>query len=152
MDLSWLKWLAIVLVVFGLGWLVTAGGVNYMYKSATSGTVGVDAGKDKINEAKLSKYGGFLMATFRYEGAEKFYDTAIRRFPAGANYYWNRYQLARALEKQDEIQQAVEHLLYLYDNDGNSHDSRVPNQDTLKLRIQKLIEVNQLDMDPFGER
>lgn len=152
MDLSWLKWLVIVVVVFLVGWLVTAGGVNFMYNRATTGTTGVDAAKDKSNEAILTRYGGFLLSTFRYEGAKKFYDTAMRRYPAGDNRYWNRYQLARCHEKLDEMEESVNLLLYLYDENANQYDSRVPNQDTLKLRIQKLIEVNQLDMDPFDER
>lgn len=152
MDLSWLKWLVIVLVVFLVGWLVTSGGVNYMYNRATSGTVGVDAGKDKVNEATLTRYGGFLLSTFRYDGAKKFYNAALQRYPGGANRYWNRYQLARCHEKLDEMQQSVDLLLYLYDENANQYDSRIPVQDALKLRIQKLIEVNELDMDPFGER
>lgn len=152
MDLSWLKWLVIVLVVFGLGWLVTSGGVNYMYNKATAGTVGVDAAKDKSNEAILTRYGGFLLSTFRYDRAKQFYSTALQRYPGGENRFWNRYQLARCHEKLDEMEESVNLLLYLYDENGNQYDSRVPNQDTLKLRIQKLIEVNQIDMDPFGER
>jgi tetratricopeptide (TPR) repeat protein len=152
MDLSWLKWLVIVLVIFGVGWLVTAGGVNYMYNRATAGAVGVDAGKDKVNEATLTRYGGFLLSTFRYEGAKKFYNAALQRYPSGNNRFWNRYQLARCHEKLDEMEESVNLLLYLHDEDANQYDSRIPNQDTLKLRIQKLIEVNQLDLDPFGER
>jgi len=152
MNLSWLKWLVIVVVVFGVGWLVTAGGVNYMYNRATAGVVGENAGKDKVNEATLTRYGGFLLSTFRYDGAKKFYNAAVQRYPAGDNRYWNRYQLARCHEKLDEIEEAVNLLLYLYDEDANQYDSRIPVQDALKLRIQKLIEVNQIDMDPFGER
>ncbi len=152
MDLSKLKWLVIFAVILGGGWLFTSGGVNYMYNRATSGTPGADAGKDKTNEATLSKYGGFLMATFRYERAKDFYSTALQRYPGGANRYWNRYQLARAHEKLDENEQAVELLVYLWQENAIQYDSRVANPDELKLRIQKLIEVHQLDMDPFGER
>ncbi len=152
MDLSKLKWLVIILVVFVGGWLVTAGGVNYMFKRATSGTPGMDANKDKVNEATLTRYGGFLLSTFRYEQSKKFYNEAVQRFPAGANRYWNRYQLARVHEKLDEEEESVVLLLGLWEDDANQYDHRVPNQDTLKLRIQKLIEVNQIDMDPFKER
>ena len=152
MDLSKLKWVVIILVVFGGGWLVTAGGVNYMFKRATTGTPGVDANKDKVNEATLTRYGGFLLSTFRYEQAKKFYSAAVQRYPAGANRYWNRYQLARVHEKLDEIEEAVNLLLGLWEEDAIQYDSRVANKDELKLRIQKLIEVNQLDMDPFKER
>lgn len=152
MDLSKLKWLVIFAVIIGGGWLFTSGGVNYMYNRATSGTPGADAAKDKSNEATLSKYGGFLMATFRYERAKDFYNAALQRYPGGDNRYWNRYQLARAHEKLDEMEDAVNLLLYLWEEDAIQYDARVANKDELKLRIQKLIEVNQLDMDPFGER
>ena len=152
MNLTWLKWVVILAVVFGGGWLVTSGGVNYMYKRATTGPTGVDEAKDKSNEATLSRYGGFLISTFRYERAKDFYSAAIQRYPAGANRWWNRYQLARCHEKLDEIQQAVDILVMLWQEDADQYDERVPDRDQLKLKIQKLIEVNQLDMDPFGER
>jgi len=152
MDLSKVKWLVIFAVILGGGWLFTSGGVNYMYNRATKATPGADAAKDKTDEATLSKYGGFLMSTFRYGRAKDFYTAAIQRYPAGANRYWNRYQLARAHEKLDENEEAVNLLYELWEADAIQYDSRVANQDELKLRIQKLIEVNQLDMDPFGER
>ena len=152
MDLSKLKWFVIILVVFGGGWLVTSGGISYMYNRATADTPGTDANKDKVNEATLTRYGGFLLSTFRYEQSKKFYIAAVQRYPAGANRYWSRYQLARVHEKLDENAESVNLLLGLWNEDANQYDNRVPNRDTLKLRIQKLIEVNQLDMDPFKER
>lgn len=152
MDLSKLKWLVIILVVFGGGWLVTSGGISYMYNRATSGVPGANPNKDKKDEATLTRYGGFLLSTFRYEQAKKFYSAAVQRYPAGANRYWTRYQLARVHEKLDENEEAVLLLLGLWEEDAIQYDSRVANKDELKLRIQKLIEVNQLDMDPFKER
>ena len=152
MDLSKVKWLVIFAVIIGGGWLFTSGGVNYMYNRATSGTPGVDAAKDKRNEATLSKYGGFLMATFRYDRAKDFYNAALQRYPGGANRYWNRYQLARCHEKLEEYEDAVNLLVYLHNENAIQYDPRVANPDELKLRIQKLIEVNELDMDPFNER
>jgi hypothetical protein len=152
MDLSKVKWVVIVAVVLGVGWLATSGGISYMYTKATSDTPGADVNKDKVNEATLTRYGGFLLSTFRYDQAKKFYVAAVQRYPAGNNRYWNRYQLARAHEKLDENAESVGLLLGLWEEDANQYDHRVPNKDTLKLRIQKLIEVNQLDMDPFKER
>lgn len=152
MNLSWLKWVAIVAVVFGIGFIFTSAGSSVVYNYATSGTHGVDPAKDKSKEAMLSKYAGFLMATFRYTDAKKFYMGAIQNYPAGANRYWNRYELARAHEKLDENKEAAEILVKLWEEDAIQYDRRVANKDELKLRIQKLIEVNDLDMDPFGER
>jgi tetratricopeptide (TPR) repeat protein len=152
MDLSKVKWVVIVAVVALVGWLGTEGGINWMYNRATSGTPGADAEKDKSDEATLTRYGGFLLSTFRYEKASKFYDEAIRRFPAGENRYWNRFRLARCYEKLDRIEEAVALLLFLWQEDADQYDERIPDRDTLKLRIQKLIEVNSLLMDPFNER
>ncbi len=152
MDLSKLKWVVIILVVFGGGWLVTSGGISYMYNRATSDTPGANAKNDKVNEATLTRYGGFLLSTFRYEQSKKFYSAAVQRYPAGANRYWTRYQLARVHEKLDENEEAINLLLGLWEEDAIQYDKRVANKDELKLRIQKLIEVNQIDMDPFGER
>jgi hypothetical protein len=152
MNLSWLKWVAIVAVVVGVGFIFTSAGTSFVYNRATGDTPGVNATTDKSHEAMLSKYAGFLMATFRYSDAKKFYMAAIQRYPAGANRYWNRYQLARAHEKLDENKEAAELLLYLWEEDAIQYDARVANKNELKLRIEKLIEVNDLDMDPFGER
>lgn len=148
MDLTWLKWLVIIALIFGIGWAVTDGGINYAYKKATSGEIGVNPDVDQTKETTLTRYAGFLLATFRYEKAKKFYTAAITNFPAGKNRYWNRYQLARCEEKLKNWQNAADVLYQLHQVDANQYDHRVPNQATLKLRIEKLVQVHDL-ADPF---
>ena len=151
MDLSKLKWAVVILVVFGGGWLATEGGVNWAYNRATAATPGQDEAKDRSDEATLARYGGFLLATFRYERAKTFYDTALNRYPAGKNNYWIRYQLARCEDKLGNIQREVDLLFGLYEIDADQFDERIPGQNELALRIQKLVEVNDLP-DPFIPR
>jgi len=144
MDLSKVKWVVIIAIVVGGGWLATEGGINWAFKRATSGTPGESESADKINEATLTRYGGFLLATFRYEKAAKFYSEAISRFPNGANRYWNRYQLARCEDKLENYQNEVNLLYSLYEIDADQYDERIPGVDELQLRIQKLVEVHEL--------
>jgi hypothetical protein len=138
----------IIAIVLGVGWLATEGGVNWAYNKATASTPGEDENTDKVSEATLSRYGGFLLSTFRYEKAKKFYNEAVTRYPAGANAYWNRYQLARCEDKLGNFQNETDLLYSLWEIDAHQYDARVPNVDELKLRIQKLVEVNELG-DPF---
>ncbi|PCJ53775.1 MAG: hypothetical protein COA73_14960 [Candidatus Hydrogenedentota bacterium] len=145
MDLSKVKWVVIVLVVVGGGWLVTEGGMDYVFNAATEELPGNDPEKDVIDEASLSKYGGFLLSTFRYTKAKIFYTAAIERYgPEGGNYYWNIYQLARCEEKMGNYESAVLLLRELHNVDGDAFDERVPGRDTLKLRIMKLVETHDL--------
>lgn len=144
MDLSALKWVVIIVVVIGAGWLITEGGVNWVYSNATKTTTGVNAGNDKVNDATLSRYGGFLMATFRYNKAKKFYSEGIKRFPNGANYWWNNYQLARCEEKFENWQEAADILYFLWQEDAMQYDDRVPDRRILKPRIEKIVEMYQL--------
>lgn len=141
MDLSALKWVAVIVVVVGAGWLVTEGGANWVYSNATKSTPGVDGSKDKINEATLSRYGGYLLATFQYNKAKKFYSQAIKRFPNGANYWNNNYQLARCEEKFENWQETVDILYYLWQQDAKQYDDRVPDRKILKPRIDKIVEM-----------
>ncbi len=145
MDLSKVKWVVIIAIVVGGGWLVTEGGMNAIYDNATEDLPGNDPEKDVIDEASLSKYGGFLLSTFRYQKAKVFYTAAIERYgPEGANYYWDIYQLARCEEKLQNYEPAVILLRDLYNIDGDFYDERVPGRDTLKLRIMKLVEMHDL--------
>ena len=150
MDLSKLKWVLIAAVVIGGGWLVTEGGINWVYKNATEDTAGADPEKDKIDESTLSRYGGFLLTTFRYEKAKEFYQTAIDRYPDGDNLWWNYYQMARCEEKLYNYQRAADILHMLWTEDADQYDERVPNQATLRLRLDKLVEVH--DLDRYDER
>ena len=149
MDLSKVKWVFIIAIVLGVGGLATEGGINWAFNKATSSTPGTDEDRDKLDESTLSRYGGFLLSTFRYEKAKKFYNEAITRFPGGANAYWNRYQLARCEDKLGNFQNETDLLYSLWEIEAHQYDARVPNNDELKLRIQKLVEVHQL-ADPFS--
>ncbi len=150
MDLSKLKWVLIAAVVIGGGWLVTEGGINWVYNNATEATPGADPDKDSINESTLSRYGGFLLATFRYEKAKRFYQTAIDRYPDGANLWWNYYQMARCEEKLYNYQRTADIFHMLWSEDANQYDDRVPDQSTLKRRLDQLIELN--DLERYDDR
>jgi tetratricopeptide (TPR) repeat protein len=144
MDVSKLIWALVIVAVVGGGWLLTSGGVNYMYNNATKATVGQDASKDETDEAALSKWGGFLLSTFQYEKAQKFYQTAVDRYPAGKNFWWNCYQLARAEEKLKNYEKSVQILTMLRDQNADAQDERVPDFDNLNLRINKLRELHEI--------
>ena len=145
MDLSKLKWVFIAAIVICGGWLVTEGGINWVYNNATEANPGTDPEKDKINESTLSRYGGFLLTTFRYEKAKKFYQSAIDRYPDGDKLWWNYYQMARCEEKLYNYQRAADILHMLWTEDADQYDERVPDRATLKLRLDKLVEINDLE-------
>lgn len=142
MDLSFLKWPCIILVIIGGGWLLTAGGVNYMYGKFTAGTPGADANSDTVNEAGLSKLGNYCLKTFQYEKAMMILSTACERYPQGANYYHNQYRMAKCAEKTGNVEQSVAVLRSLIAINANSLDDRVPNNDILQARADKLEAVN----------
>ena len=145
MDLSKLKWVIIAAIVIGGGWLVTEGGINWVYNNATKSTPGADFEKDNIDEKTLSRYGGFLLTTFRYEKAKNFYQTAIDRYPEGASRWWNYYQMARCEERLGDYQRAADILHMLWTENADQYDERVPDMATLKLRLDKLVEINELE-------
>ena len=149
MDLSKVKWVLIIVVVIGGGWLVTQGGIDYMYNKATKNLPGNNPSQDVLDEASLSKYGGFLLATFRYSQARAFYTSALDRYGVeGNNFYYNNFQLARCEEKLQNYREAVTILDNLYAIDADQFDERIPSQDSLKLRIMRLVEMHDLvDMD-----
>ena len=144
MDLSWMKWPLIIIVVVGIGWLLSAGGVDYMEGRYTKATPGDDEDKDISDEAGLSRLGGYMLATFRYQKAYGLYKKAVTRYPDGKNYWYNYYQMARCAERLEKYAEANDILHMLQDNDADSEDQRVPDNDTLRLRIQKLEGVHEL--------
>jgi len=144
MDISKIVWPLVIVAVLGLGWLVTEGGVNYQFKKYNEGATGTDPEKDALQEKGLSKLAGFLMTTFRYQKAADTYNAAIDRFPNGENVWWNSYQLARCQEKLKNFDEAVRLLVFIRDQDGDSHDERIPGFDNLNLRIQKLVETHEI--------
>ena len=145
MDVSKLIWLLVIVVVVGGAWLFTSGGVNYQFNKYTETPVSEESAESQVaHEKGLSKLGGFLLSTFRYERAAEVYKTAIERYPTGENVWWNAYQLARAYEKMENYEEAVRWLVHLRDSDADAQDERVPGRDALGLRIQNLVEVHEI--------
>jgi tetratricopeptide (TPR) repeat protein len=138
MDLSFLKWPIIIVVVVGGGWLLTSGGVNFMYNKFTATPPGSDAKQDVVDEAGLSKLGGYCLKTFQYEKAMRMFNTACDRFPQGANFYYNKYRMAKCAEKMEDYPQAVALLRGLMQVNASTIDDRVPINDNLKARSDKL--------------
>lgn len=145
MDLSGLKWPAVIAGVVVLGWLLSSGGVTYMEKKFTANAPGRNAEMDAVNEAGLSRLGGYCLMLFKYERARDIYHTAITMFPEGKNIWWNQYQMARCVEKLDDYQGCVDLLRELIAVEAHSIDARVPNNDALRLRVEKLVEMHELE-------
>lgn len=144
MDLSRLKWPLIIIVLIGVGWLVTDGGVKFLRGKFNEGEVGVDPKQDEYNEAGLSNLAGFLIKTFRYASAEQVLLDAMERYPEGKNYLNNKYRLAKCVEKQARYEECIQHLAALRDIDAHQYDERVPEVDVLNLRIDKIAETYEL--------
>lgn len=150
MDLSWVKWPVLILVVGSAGFLISPPGIDYMYARAIAEPAGVDPERDAASEASLTRLGGILLSTFRYGRAAEIYETAIKRYPNGENSWYNYYQLARCYEKQEKYSEAVDILVMLRDKDADKLDERIPSPTQLDLRIQKLIEVHELQPRPWS--
>lgn len=145
MDLSRLKWPIIIIVVLGVGWLGSSAGVSYMVNKFTAAAPGQDAAQDKVDEAGLSRVGGYLLMTFRYAQAATVYQLAIDRYGTnGVNYWNNQYSLARCLEHMNRFQDSYNILQMLISNSAHNYDPRVPVDDNLRLRAAKLKEVHEL--------
>jgi hypothetical protein len=82
---------------------------------------------------------------FKYERAQNIYHTAITMFPEGKNAWWNQYQMARCAEHLDDYQGAADLLRDLIAAEAHNIDERVPNNDNLRLRVEKLVEVHELE-------
>jgi tetratricopeptide (TPR) repeat protein len=145
MDLSFLKWPVIIGVVVLAAWLMSSGGVNYMYNKFTANTPGVNAERDALDEAGLSRLGGYCLALFKYEKAMSVYRTVTTRYPTGKNFQYNRYQMARCAEKLEDYQESVDILKELMAVNAHAIDDRVPVNDNLNLRADKLIEMYELE-------
>lgn len=144
MDLSKLKWPVIIIVVAGVAWLFSSAGVQWQYNKFTSSPPGVDPDRDKVNEAGLSRLGGFLMKTFRYTKADQVLSECCRRYPTGDNYWHNYYRLAKLAEKRGDYSRSVQILEDLIVHRASKIDPRVPEYGALRLRADKLIEVHEL--------
>lgn len=145
MDLSGLKWPLIIVVVLVLGWLVSEGGINFMYNKFTETPVDQqDEAKQVAYEAGLSRLGGFLLLTLRISKAEEVLSEALARYPDGKNALHNQYRLAKCYEKLGRYRECAMLLRDLRDTDAHDYDDRVPEGDVLQLRIDKLAEVHEL--------
>ena len=145
MDLSFLKWPLIIGVIALVGWLASSGGVNYMYKKFTANEPGVNAQRDDVDEAGLSRLGGYCLMLFKYEKAMSVYETAVSRYPEGKNVLYNKYEIARCAEKLEDYRRTVDILEELIDANAHSVDDRVPVNEDLTLRAEKLIEMHELE-------
>lgn len=145
MDLSGLKWPAIIVVVVAIGWLLSSGGVNWMINNFTKATPGQDAAVDARDEAGLTRVGNYLLYLWKWEKAANVMETAIQRYGVQApNYYINVYRLVKCYEKVDRNQDAYDMLQVLIAANAHEKDKRIPNNDNLTLRATKLKEVNEL--------
>jgi hypothetical protein len=145
MDLSGLKWPLIIVVVVVLGWLVSEGGVNFMFKKFTETPVDQQSEAKQVSyEAGLSRLGGFLLLTLRISKAEEVLSEAVVRYPEGENALHNQYRLAKCYEKLGQYRKCAAILRDLRDLDAHDYDDRIPEADVLQLRIDKLAEVHEL--------
>jgi tetratricopeptide (TPR) repeat protein len=145
MDLSRLKWPVIILVVVGVAWLLSSGGINFMVNHYTKAVPGQDMAKDKSDEAGLSRLGGFQLMLFRYENAAAIIQVAMDRYgTAGANYWNNLYRMAKAYDRMGQYQASYNVLQQLIAANASQYDKRVPENSNLTLRASKLKEVHEL--------
>ena len=145
MDLSGLKWPLIIVIVVGIGWLGSSGGVEWMIKQSIKATPGADATQDVRDEARLSKVGGYVLTLWRYEKAAEVFQMCFDRYgTSGANYWYNRYRLVKCLEKMEDYQGAYNVLKELLAAQAWTYDKRVPEFDNLNLRASKLKELYEL--------
>jgi tetratricopeptide (TPR) repeat protein len=145
MDLSFLKWPSIIGAIVLVGWLASSGGVDYMYKKFTTDQPGGDAKKDELAEAGLSRLGGYTLKLFKYDKTMEILETAITRYPEGKNVWHNKYRMVKCAEKLGDYRKAVDLIRELMDANASEIDSRVPNNDNLRLRSDKLIEMHELE-------
>ncbi len=140
MRFSRLIWIFIAVILVALGWLLTDSGIEFMHQKFLANPA-ADSARGGFNEAGLSRLGGFLQATFRFEKAESVLTDAITLYPDGANYWFNLYRLAKAKEKLDKEQEAVNILdRIIKENAGGGLDERLPSNNILELRRNKITE------------
>ena len=144
MDLGKLKWPVIILVVLGAIWFLSDAGASYMYKRYTQGEPGVNAELDKKNEAGLSFHGGLQLRMLQFEVAKKFLQTAVDRYPDGANYWANMGRLAIIHERLGNFAEAADIMDMLVANNAHDRDDRVFTNDVLRARSEKLREVHEI--------
>jgi len=145
MNLSFLKWPIIIGAVVGIGWLLSSSGVSYMYKNYADAEVGANDQEDERNEAGLSRIGRYSLMLFKYQQALEIFEFTVDKYPEGNNVWYNLYQMVRCAEKVEDFEKARDLLDVLIEADANSYDERVPINDNLKLRRDKLVEMYDLE-------
>jgi hypothetical protein len=143
MDLSWAKFPIIILVIVGIGWLLSSGGVTYMHNKFAV-EAGEDEKQNELNEAGLTRLAGFLMSTLRYQKGGEILEDAIRLYPNGKNALYNQYRLAKSYEKQTDYERCLGLLNELWLMDAHQYDDRIADNDALRLRMEKLAETHEL--------
>lgn len=142
MDLSFLKWPIIILVVVGIGFLFTSPGVNWLVNGYTKSTVGENAAKDMSDESGLTRVGGYLLYTWQYQKAYNVMNLAVQRYGAnGRNYHYNLYRMARCLDRLERYKESYDILQLLIQANASEFDGRVADNDNLHLRASKLKEM-----------
>lgn len=145
MDLSGLKWPLIIVVVVGIGWLASSGGVSWMQTNFTKNTPGVDAERDKLDEAGLSRLATYVLYLWKYEKAKELLTLSVDRYgDTGANYWFNLYRISTCDDRLGNWQEAVDGLQFLMNNNAHDIDPRIPENDNLALKAGKLREVHEL--------
>lgn len=146
MDLSGLKWPIIIIVIVGIGWLLSSGGVDWMVKNATKAAPGEDAARDAKDEARLSSLAGYQIILWRYRKAANIMNMALSRYGTeGKNYWYNEFRLAKCYEKMGRTQEAYAQLQKCIRVDASQYHEKVPNNDNLSLRAAKLREMHGQD-------
>jgi len=145
MDLSWLKWPLIIVVIVGIAFLFSSPGINYMVGRFTQAVPGQNPEIDARDEAGLSRIGGYLLFLWRYQRSYQVMKTAVDRYgESGANYWYNKYRMAKCLEKMGRIQESVDLLEELMAANAHEIDKRVAENENLRLRTTRLKEVHEL--------
>ena len=146
MDLSGLKWPLIIVVVVGIGWLASSGGVNWMQAGFTKNTVGTDVERDKLDEAGLTRLAGYTLMLWKYEKSKELMNLALERYgEGGANYWYNTFRITTCDDRLGNYEEAIAGLQYLIDNSAGEIDDRVPTNDNLSLKAQKLRETHEIN-------
>lgn len=145
MDLGKLKWPLIIAAVVLVFWLASNGGVNYMVTKFTTAVPGQDQERDRLDEAGLSRFGGYLMYTFQFDKAASVLELAVDRYgPLGANYWYNLYRLSKCYDRLKRYRESYDILTMLVDNDASQFDKRVPDSQIMRVTATRLQEVQGL--------
>ncbi|NLF57065.1 MAG: hypothetical protein GX580_05460 [Candidatus Hydrogenedens sp.] len=145
MDLGKLKWPLIIAAVVLVFWLASNGGVNYMVSKFTTAVPGQDQERDRLDEAGLSRFGGYLMYTFQFDKAASVLELAVDRYgPLGANYWYNLYRLSKCYDRLKRYRESYDILTMLVDNDASQFDKRVPDSQIMRVTATRLQEVQGL--------